>query len=380
MIGIKELKVLIIDDAYFFRALLKKNIEQKPITNDTTFTVIEEAKSGKDGIAKYFDTLPDLVTLDYNMPDLNGIDTAKEILSKAPNAKIIVISNSLNKKETIKQKFLDLGILACINKPICETTLWDKLDEIFKLKSEEKQITKLDEEDIIVYKEDDIISDDYSNECKICNDNNYNIEISKETKQSNLENRESDNIQSENSSDYVVNATNIENEKTSDLVTTNGKQSKKNNFEDTDCINTEEINDLNNFDIYTPIEFEDAFIEEPILDTSNTSNQINKEEMNDSVDIVNSLDKATNLDNNNVSDDIEKNIPNTILKNDYDGYIDKPKEETYKFVNNNIRPPRFNKNNNYGSNLTYETQKNNNSESTQKKQGLLEKLKKIFHK
>jgi Response regulator containing CheY-like receiver domain and AraC-type DNA-binding domain len=126
----KIYKVLIIDDAFFIRNLIKRAIMTKPEDDKLgyKFDVIGEAINGKEGIIQYFNNKPDIITLDINMPDINGIEVAKQIISKDPNAKIIAISGNLD--ESITQEILKAGALEYIQKPFQNAYLWDKLDKV----------------------------------------------------------------------------------------------------------------------------------------------------------------------------------------------------------------------------------------------------------
>lgn len=124
-------KVLIIDDAFFIRKLIKKAIESKPMNDYGSFQIVEEAINGESGIQKYFETNPDLVTLDINMPGINGVDVVKKILEKDSSAKILVISG--NDKPEIKDEILKAGALDYIQKPFQNAYLWERLDKIFNL-------------------------------------------------------------------------------------------------------------------------------------------------------------------------------------------------------------------------------------------------------
>lgn len=125
--------VLIIDDAFFIRNLIKRAILTKPedINLGYKFNVIGEAINGKEGIAQYFKLKPDIITLDINMPDMNGIEVAKQIIDKDPNAKIVTISGNL--EEAITQDILNVGALEYIQKPFQNAYLWEKLDQVVDL-------------------------------------------------------------------------------------------------------------------------------------------------------------------------------------------------------------------------------------------------------
>jgi two-component system chemotaxis response regulator CheY len=77
-------KILIVDDTLFMRTLLKN------ILFSGGHTIAGEAGDGVEGIAKYKELKPDLVTMDIVMPKLNGIEALKAIKEFDPAAKIVM--------------------------------------------------------------------------------------------------------------------------------------------------------------------------------------------------------------------------------------------------------------------------------------------------
>lgn len=78
--------ILIVDDAAFMRMMIKDVLTK----ND--YEVLGEAENGKKGIEKYKELKPDLVIMDITMPEVNGIEAVKEIMSMSPDANIIMCS------------------------------------------------------------------------------------------------------------------------------------------------------------------------------------------------------------------------------------------------------------------------------------------------
>lgn len=72
-------KVLIVDDSTFFRKRLKEIVESDP-----TMQVVGEAKDGKEGVDLTQRLHPDVITMDVEMPVMDGITAVKEIMSKCP--------------------------------------------------------------------------------------------------------------------------------------------------------------------------------------------------------------------------------------------------------------------------------------------------------
>ncbi|WP_416150940.1 response regulator [Salipaludibacillus sp. HK11] len=79
-------KVLIVDDAAFMRMMIKD------ILTKNDFDVVGEAGDGAQALELYKELLPDLVTMDITMPEMDGITSLKEIKKHDPNAKVIMCS------------------------------------------------------------------------------------------------------------------------------------------------------------------------------------------------------------------------------------------------------------------------------------------------
>ncbi len=71
--------VLIVDDSKFFRARLIELLE-----SDSDIKVVDTAENGKIGVQKAAEVKPDVIVMDIEMPEMNGIDATREIMSKTP--------------------------------------------------------------------------------------------------------------------------------------------------------------------------------------------------------------------------------------------------------------------------------------------------------
>lgn len=81
------IKILLADDHEITREGLSALIEK-----EDGMTVIAQAKNGREAIQKTVQYCPDVVVMDINMPELNGIEAARQILSEMPDVKIITLS------------------------------------------------------------------------------------------------------------------------------------------------------------------------------------------------------------------------------------------------------------------------------------------------
>src|SRR5258707_13505543 len=57
-----------------------------------SWQVSGEAVNGKDAVSKYRDLLPDVTIMDFEMPEMNGLDAARAIFIDYPNAAILMLS------------------------------------------------------------------------------------------------------------------------------------------------------------------------------------------------------------------------------------------------------------------------------------------------
>ena len=103
------LRVLVADDAAFMRQMIREIIEPEG------FEVVGEASDGVEVVESYHELEPDLVMMDIVMPKCSGIDAVKEIVAKAPAARIVMCS-ALG-QETLVMEALQAGAQDFIVKP-----------------------------------------------------------------------------------------------------------------------------------------------------------------------------------------------------------------------------------------------------------------------
>ena len=80
------IKTLIVDDSSLVRAIIRDFLE-----SDGSFEITGEAENGLDGLTKALQLKPDLITMDIEMPVMNGLEAIGEI-KKQLDAAIVVIS------------------------------------------------------------------------------------------------------------------------------------------------------------------------------------------------------------------------------------------------------------------------------------------------
>jgi len=109
--------ILIIDDSAMSRNKLKK------ILAGGNHTVVGEAQDGIEGLDRFKELSPDLVTLDVTMPKMDGLQCLKEILAEKGDAKVIMIT-ALGKGDTMLDA-LNAGATNYITKPFEDANVLD---------------------------------------------------------------------------------------------------------------------------------------------------------------------------------------------------------------------------------------------------------------
>ncbi len=104
-------KVLVVDDSAFMRKIISDLIENEP-----NFKVTATAANGREAIEKVNEFHPDLVTMDVEMPEMNGLEALKAIMAEHP-LPVIMLSgiNEEGMRETIIA--LESGAFDFIRKP-----------------------------------------------------------------------------------------------------------------------------------------------------------------------------------------------------------------------------------------------------------------------
>lgn len=105
------IRVLVVDDS----ALMRKLIPQM-LTGDDSIEVVGTAMDGTFCLKKIEELKPGVVTLDLEMPGMNGIDTLKEIMRRHP-VPVIVFSSFSTEGATVTMKALGLGAFDFVPKP-----------------------------------------------------------------------------------------------------------------------------------------------------------------------------------------------------------------------------------------------------------------------
>jgi DNA-binding NarL/FixJ family response regulator len=88
-------RILLVDDNPAVRRYLRAILEQQE-----SWHVCGEARTGAEALQQVLEAPPDLILLDYQMPDLNGVDVAKQISELFPKIPILMVTLHLSNQLT----------------------------------------------------------------------------------------------------------------------------------------------------------------------------------------------------------------------------------------------------------------------------------------
>lgn len=117
-----KVKILVVDDAFFIRKVLKD------ILNEIGYTNVLEASNGLEAIEVYKKVKPDLVTLDINMPKMDGMQALRSLKSIDPKVKVLMVT-SVEQKHIVHDA-IKLGAKDYIVKPFNRTMIGAIIDRV----------------------------------------------------------------------------------------------------------------------------------------------------------------------------------------------------------------------------------------------------------
>ncbi|HEY9428065.1 MAG TPA: chemotaxis response regulator protein-glutamate methylesterase [Gemmatimonadaceae bacterium] len=108
----EERSVLVVDDSAFMRKLISELV-----ASSGEFHVVGTARNGLDAVEKVHELSPDLVTLDIEMPQLDGIGALGYIMSEAPRPVVMLSGAATGDANDLTIRALELGAVDFVRKP-----------------------------------------------------------------------------------------------------------------------------------------------------------------------------------------------------------------------------------------------------------------------
>lgn len=115
-------KFLVVDDSKLAR---KKQIQS---ITEAGYEVVGEAIDGENALELYKELNPNFVTMDLEMPTMNGLEATKKIIAFDPEAKIIIVSSVMNK--ALITEVIGAGAIFHLKKPFKSEMLQRSLSRI----------------------------------------------------------------------------------------------------------------------------------------------------------------------------------------------------------------------------------------------------------
>jgi two-component system chemotaxis response regulator CheB len=110
-----NLRVLVVDDTIMYRKVVGDILAEMPGVE-----VVGTANNGKIALTRVASLKPDLITLDVEMPVMNGLETLEEIQKSYPEVGVIMLSTLTKRGSDITMRALELGAFDFIAKPDAE--------------------------------------------------------------------------------------------------------------------------------------------------------------------------------------------------------------------------------------------------------------------
>jgi two-component system chemotaxis response regulator CheB len=107
-----KIKVLIVDDSALMRKVLKEIV-----LTDGGLDVVGTARDGWDAVEKTRDLKPDVITMDINMPVMDGLTSMQHIMNDYPEMPVLIISSLTNEGAVTTFEALELGAFDYVAKP-----------------------------------------------------------------------------------------------------------------------------------------------------------------------------------------------------------------------------------------------------------------------
>ena len=108
----KTIKVLVVDDSAMMRRVIKEILQ-----TDNEIEVIGVARDGEDALKKDVELHPDVITMDINMPVMDGLTAMLRIFEHHPEVQVIMLSSLTQNGALTTFEALELGAFDYVGKP-----------------------------------------------------------------------------------------------------------------------------------------------------------------------------------------------------------------------------------------------------------------------
>jgi two-component system chemotaxis response regulator CheB len=120
----QPIRVLVVDDSPFIRHVLAKYLDAEP-----EITVVDQARDGEDALKKVKALSPDVVTLDVDMPRMDGLAALQRIMAEHPTP-VIMLSALTQQGASVTIQALMRGAVDFVPKPAMSTNIYNAVEDL----------------------------------------------------------------------------------------------------------------------------------------------------------------------------------------------------------------------------------------------------------
>ncbi len=120
-----KIRVLVVDDSMFMRRMISDLLNQ-----DAAIEVVGAARNGQEGLTMARQLKPDVITLDVEMPVMDGVTMLQKLMQEQPTP-VLMLSSLTTEGAEVTLKCLDLGAVDFVTKPSGSISL-----DIYKISSQ----------------------------------------------------------------------------------------------------------------------------------------------------------------------------------------------------------------------------------------------------
>lgn len=122
-----RIRAVIADDEAFIRQVLVKMLERIDVE------VVGVAENGRQALELYLQKQPDIVILDIAMPEMDGLETLRQLLARDPQARVLMCTSFSSKQYVVEA--VKIGAKGYLNKPFDLDKIREKIHKIVHVDS-----------------------------------------------------------------------------------------------------------------------------------------------------------------------------------------------------------------------------------------------------
>ena len=119
----ERIRVLVVDDSVVIRRLVTHALDQDP-----ALEVVGAASNGAIALQRIPQLNPDVLTLDIEMPEMDGLETLRRVRREYPQLRVIMFSTLTERGAEVTLEALSLGADEYVMKPFTKDILMEKLE------------------------------------------------------------------------------------------------------------------------------------------------------------------------------------------------------------------------------------------------------------